>query len=1502
MAKNNMRINKRQKKSQAATEMLIILSVALLILLIIMVANNKVLTGTSGKIESTKARSALDTLATASEMVYQQGVGSRTRVFVSIPDEIGSFNITNQTLSMQIHPGGDFSDIYRTFDFNLSMLGTLPTTEGGHWIYVESVEGSVQFSSNITITPECGNNVKDAGEDCDTLDLGGQTCIGLGYPSGSLACHSNCTYDTSPCPTAPTHTTPILTSTDGSNNTYQNLTCYNQSTNDEIRFKVTNSTTPAIVYASSISDATWYHAAATYNGSLVRIYLNGAEVDSTAHTGSIGPYDSTGLGIGDRPYNSGTQEFRGTVDDVMILNTSLSPTQIAALYQNRTDLIVSQETDINDQWQCEITPNDGSYDGTTLRSNNLTIANNAPDTALVILNSTSATNYTNEDLNCYANITDIDSGNVYAKYTWYKNGAVILSGQSSAFTPSTIALIATLASGNTSRTDNWTCSVNAYDGTDYESDWNNATITILNSLPTHTTPILNSTDGTNDTNQNLTCYPQTTADADSDDIKNIFNWDMDGTSITTLNTPFEGSSNSTWTKDYSGNKNGTVSNSNWNENGGYDGFGAYELPGGNSIQGVEFPGAGRWRFDKDNNYSYFMWVKFNSFQNNWEGIFSYADTLVLQVNTDETLRVISIDDFFEVASGTTTLQTDTWYHIGLTYHDYNTTIYLNGNVEGSGADALIISSSNSLRVGYDSFFGYALNGTIDDFVMYDRLLSPEQIKMLYQNNTDTIISQETIKSEIWQCEVTPNDGTVDGATLQSNNLTILNTAPDTTQVILNSTLATNTSTEDLNCYAQITDADSGNVYANYTWYRNGAINLTGQSSAFTASTFALVATLASGNTSRSDNWTCSVNAYDGTEYESDWNNATITILNSLPTQTTPILNSTDGSNDTDQNLTCYPQNTADADSDDIKNIFNWYKDSASITVLNMPFEGGSTPTNTRDYSPYENNGTAIDAIYNSSGGYDGKGAYQFGNGSAQLINITHDDSLSLSNQEYTIMAWIYPLSFGDNNYGRIVTKGVASGSVAGYKLLMNNYTGTESLRLVHSSPSFSFVDSPNNSIVLNQWQHIAVTFVSGYAKFYINGANVTGDLSINNYTIDSTNPLLIGDEADGSRTFNGTIDEVMIFNTSLSAQQIQALYNNRTDLILTQETTAAEQWQCEITPNDGTTDGTTLLSNNLTVVSVANTAPDTIEVILNSTSATNFTDEDLNCYANITDADGGNVYANYTWYRNGVINLTGQSSAFTSSTISLIATLASGNTSRTDNWTCSVNAYDGTDYESDWNNATINILNSIPTHTTPILNSTDASNDTNQNLTCYPQTTADIDNDNIKNIFNWYKDSTSITVLNMPFEAGSQSGDADGVSNGTRDYSGLGNNGTVYNATYNSTGGYDGKGAYQFDGTTYIEIPDGESLDITEEITVMGWIYPRSFGATRSDIFKREYAFFFELRSSGTLGTYLYGQSGGYSTSTGNVNLNEWSHIATTYNGTSGKIESTKARSALDTL
>ena len=134
-----------------------------------------------------------------------------------------------------------------------------------------------------------------------------------------------------------------------------------------------------------------------------------------------------------------------------------------------------------------------------------------------------------------------------------------------------------------------------------------------------------------------------------------------------------------------------------------------------------------------------------------------------------------------------------------------------------------------------------------------------------------------------------------------------------------------------------------------------------------------------------------------------------------PTQSEPILNATSWKNLSVSNLTLYNQSTQDLDGDNVKNIYNWYKDGESMTVLNLPFEGGSNGTWTNDYSSYDNEVIVINGNWTRTRGYDGFGAYELDGseldevGWIQGMNVSDADHLSFTNGvndlPFSISSW-----------------------------------------------------------------------------------------------------------------------------------------------------------------------------------------------------------------------------------------------------------------------------------------------------------------------------------------------------------------------------------------------------------------------------------------------------------------------------------------------------------------
>ena len=171
---------------------------------------------------------------------------------------------------------------------------------------------------------------------------------------------------------------------------------------------------------------------------------------------------------------------------------------------------------------------------------------------------------------------------------------------------------------------------------------------------------------------------------------------------------------------------------------------------------------------------------------------------------------------------------------------------------------------------------------------------------------------------------------------------------------------------------------------------------------------------------------------------------------------------------------------------------------------------------------------------------------------------------SLNNiRTLTISAWIYPKSFGEgsagNLFGRVYDKRNTLGD--GLSFFLCNTTTACSGSITNSIAFFQGFSSadgkwtpPSNSISLNTWTHIAVTYnnPSGLTTidpvFYKNGILVSTTETVTpSGTIgdDSVSVATIGGNIAADRTFDGLIDEVRIYNRVLTLAEIKRIYSLR---------------------------------------------------------------------------------------------------------------------------------------------------------------------------------------------------------------------------------------------------------------------------------------------------------------------------------------------------------------------
>ncbi|MBT4935184.1 hypothetical protein HON15_00250 [Candidatus Woesearchaeota archaeon] len=254
-------------------------------------------------------------------------------------------------------------------------------------------------------------------------------------------------------------------------------------------------------------------------------------------------------------------------------------------------------------------------------------------------------------------------------------------------------------------------------------------------------------------------------------------------------------------------------------------------------------------------------------------------------------------------------------------------------------------------------------------------------------------------------------------------------------------------------------------------------------------------------------------------------------------------------NNTGQSLSSTKINLSlvDAGIDEI--IYNWngtnytyYNDSL---VLMYNFDNlsalGENDTHIYDISGNGNNGTATgDAKYNISGKYDGGFSFD---GVSDAINAGNSASLNIT-KAVTLSAWVYMKAYGASNHVHIAGKTLNDlGSYAN----VNYYIGLKSKQpiFVIAGESSGTQATENADFPLNSWQHFVATWDgttnTDGMKIYRNGIQTANQTSLINNIYGNTNNFYIGTSDDGFE-FNGLIDNVMVWNRSLSAQEIYQQY------------------------------------------------------------------------------------------------------------------------------------------------------------------------------------------------------------------------------------------------------------------------------------------------------------------------------------------------------------------------
>jgi hypothetical protein len=100
------------------------------------------------------------------------------------------------------------------------------------------------------------------------------------------------------------------------------------------------------------------------------------------------------------------------------------------------------------------------------------------------------------------------------------------------------------------------------------------------------------------------------------------------------------------------------------------------------------------------------------------------------------------------------------------------------------------------------------------------------------------------------------------------------------------------------------------------------------------------------------------------------------------------------------------------------------------------------------------------------------------------------------------------------------------------------------LRITNGS-AWSYSFSSGKTLSTQNWNHIAVTYNTSTILYYLNGELVS-ERNYDGVLIPNTNPLTIARYVSATQYFNGSLDEVKVYNRTLSPSEVRNSYLGQT--------------------------------------------------------------------------------------------------------------------------------------------------------------------------------------------------------------------------------------------------------------------------------------------------------------------------------------------------------------------
>ncbi|MBI4440733.1 LamG domain-containing protein, partial [Candidatus Woesearchaeota archaeon] len=511
-------------------------------------------------------------------------------------------------------------------------------------------------------------------------------------------------------------------------------------------FRIHNTQTNVDVFSRVISNNTFTHLMATYNGSHMLIYRNGTQEGQTITSGPIRQSSSPSITVGNDAF--GTNGYNGTLDSLAVYDRALTHEEINQSFL-RTFPVFGLDTTVygaNSNLTFRIEPSDGVDFGIAQDSPLVTVSS-IPDTTPPFWynNVTNITRIASGD-NVLFNVSWNDTTDL-STYIFSINDSIIetMSPFEEKFTNYSFRFSGTTNVSSFGKMINTTKRRGATIGwrmyaNDTSNNWNQTSIfsfTLSNALPVAFS--LNITPFSLTTSMDAAGVWNYTDNDNDPENGSVWTWFVNGTEV--WRDPFLAGY---WRFD-----------GNYTDSSGYNNSLTQDTAAnqptntsGLTKQAVSFSGSPQFLINPNMSINALSQVTLSVW---FKTATSQTDAYLISFPNNSAAGNSGLDLYFPTAttlgstirtggggagttiSGTVNYANNQWHHALTTYNGSNLLLYFDGVLIATGSRTGTISAAKELNIGRFGAFGLYFDGPtrIDDLRVYNRTLSATEITNLY---------------------------------------------------------------------------------------------------------------------------------------------------------------------------------------------------------------------------------------------------------------------------------------------------------------------------------------------------------------------------------------------------------------------------------------------------------------------------------------------------------------------------------------------------------------------------------------------------------------------------------------------------------------------------------------------------------------------------------------------------------------------------------------------------